>query len=283
LNEVRVPLKGFGERHPEIIEAVRRHIVDHSIGLFVIDGPRVEPGYLGTGTLVDLERVRGILTAQHVAAAFPEGGTIGFGFRENEHALTVKSDRLDVKVIATPSTPASGPDLAFVRLPPPEESTIASVKSFVNLSRGEERVRLLGPETDRGFWCLAGCAGERVVREPSTAGFEVVLGCHGDIGWTGVDRRFDDELGFDYLELSVDYSSVDKPPQDFGGYSGGGVWHIPARESAERKIVAENPLLAGVMFYQGPVTGGRRFIRCHGPRSVYLAAGPAVEAAYRKS
>jgi hypothetical protein len=282
LCEVSVTLGEIRRRNPEVIEAATRHVVDHSIGLLVIDGPNVRPGYLGSGTLVERGKVRGILTAQHVATAFPVGGTVGFGFREHVHALKVTSDRLDVQVIATPRAPASGPDLAFVRLPPPEEATIASVKSFVNLSRGEERVAALGPETDRGVWCLAGCAAEQVVPEPAIAGFEEVLGCYGEIGWTGIDRRFEDESGFDYLELSVDYNGDDRHPQDFEGYSGGGIWYNPVRESAEHQFVAAKPLFAGLAFYQGSVTAGRRHIRCHGPRSVYLAAGPAIDAKYGK-
>lgn len=283
MHEVSVVLGDFRRRHPEIIEAVRRHIVDHSIGLLRINSPNGQPRFLGSGTLVERQDVRGVLTAQHVATAFPEGGTVGFGFREDEHVLKVTSDRLDVVVIATPSAPATGPDLAFVKFPPPEGSTIASVKSFVNLSHAEKRVQALGPETDRGFWCLAGVAAERVVREPSVTGFEHVLGCYGEIGWTGVDRRFEDASGFDFLELSVDYSSEDRPPQDFSGYSGGGVWHVPVRESADGVIIADNPVFAGVAFYQSPIRSGRRLIRCHGPRSVYLLADQAIEAGYRIS
>ena len=58
--------------------------------------------------------------------------------------------------------------------------------------------------------------------------------------------------------------------------SGGGLWRIPVQmtkgSTAVEDIIVGDPVFAGVLFYQGPITRNRRMIRSHGPQSIYRTA-----------
>jgi hypothetical protein len=42
--------------------------------------------------------------------------------------------------------------------------------------------------------------------------------------------------------------------------------------TAVEDIIVGDPVFAGVLFYQGPITRNRRMIRSHGPQSIYRTA-----------
>ena len=74
--------------------------------------------------------------------------------------------------------------------------------------------------------------------------------------------------GFDYLEFAVDSGTKHyEGPTSFKGFSGGGLWHI---------LADKNPVLSGVAFWQSPLDGDKRIVKCHGRKSIYQRVIDAV-------
>ena len=67
-----------------------------------------------------------------------------------------------------------------------------------------------------------------------------------------------DRGGFDYLDFDLEGPDDLSLPASYEGMSGAGLWLV-------RKGALDSPLLIGVAFYQ---SSDRRFIRCHGPKSL---------------
>lgn len=86
---------------------------------------------LGSGTLVELAGVRGIVTAAHVLKALQEQDHVGivrFGGGLNNQRLRLSVELLDSVAIGGEEAGEAGPDIAFIRLPP--EETLASTNVF---------------------------------------------------------------------------------------------------------------------------------------------------------
>ena len=73
---------------------------------------------------------------------------------------------------------------------------------------------------------------------------------------------------FDYLEIEVNCGA----PQDFGGYSGGGLWQILITEGENGEPINKGRVLSGVAFCQSGINDGIRTIKCHGRKSIYQNA-----------
>lgn len=81
---------------------------------------------------------------------------------------------------------------------------------------------------------------------------------------------------YDYFEFSVDKEKRSLAPRSWGGMSGGGVWQVSLKRGGDN-LVHKAPLLSGVAFYQQPTTETSCGVKCHGIRSVYLAAYDAIQ------
>ena len=83
--------------------------------------------------------------------------------------------------------------------------------------------------------------------------------------------EFDNEGdGFDYYRIDATQEDDNHIISSFAGVSGGGLWQVIVRKSDTGAITWEDPLLQGVAFWQSDVVDGKRYLLCHGPRSVYL-------------
>ena len=247
----------------------------------------------GSGTFVQYGRRRGILTASHVATRcsppfdFSPGSTdrLGMGVADMPHAFEIEMQHLVPHSIGCAQTDEFGPDLLFLEIPESASQlhTILARRQFWNLTiRPDERIRECS--TDEGcVWVTIGHPHERLRQMPASHGFDEVRGFPGIVGFTGVET-IHDRAGLDYFDVYADYRGEGDIPRSFRGVSGGSLWRVPVSvmraDDPIESLVVGSPVLAGVLFYQGPVENGRRLLRAHGPRSIYRAmvqtlSGPA--------
>src|SRR6185369_16955562 len=123
-----------------IVHEAARRIADYAIEFvrFSRLPDDTETGAVaGSGTLVEVDGKRGILTAWHVLEKFPERGKIGLIVPTRSPQLsrwTVEVDRLIRLQIAYGGVDAFGPDLGFLALPRVETADLGARKSFLNLA-----------------------------------------------------------------------------------------------------------------------------------------------------
>jgi hypothetical protein len=159
-----------------------------------------------------------------------------------------------------------GPDLCFIALDDEHASRIAASKSFVNLRQQSDQLADAPPVED-GFWAVTGMVGEQSIvdapADASGAGVSVL----GRAFYSSLDRRH--ERGdWDYYDVGAD-CAVPDVPATFGGLSGGGLWEIKLMHGGSGLFEWDGlPKFRGVVFWETPVAGHLRSIRCHGPRSV---------------
>lgn len=240
------------------------------------------PLQIGSGTFVSIGNVYGILTAQHVAKELDSDCALGLALLKSEHIHIIEWQYLDIIHVASAAIPAEGPDLAFIVLPIPSVSAIRAVKSFYNLLADRERILSSLFALDWGIWFLCGAPGVNTAKESSALGYEGVFDFGGMCYAAGADREFEKE-GYDYIELEVEYKDGADLPSTFGGMSGGGLWQVPLRQNEGGALEPSDLLLSGVIFYESPIENQRRFIRCHGRRSIYEQVYGAVKIKYPRS
>lgn len=218
----------------------------------------------GSGTFVLVDGAPYILTAGHVWNEGLAGAThVGISVGSDGRAREVAKEALSPAFVSQGASAAFGPDLAFLGLSPHDYQTIKPIKSFWNLSLHRKAAMRQAPPPRAGMIVLVGCAAEKSRVEGRVIHLDRCAYFRGGIDRT---RR---RGHFDYLELRADLQRP-KIPRTFGGVSGGGLWRaIPASDSKGRLSWDGNLAFEGVAFYQTPVRGHYRRIRCHGRRSVY--------------
>jgi hypothetical protein len=230
---------------------------------------------IGSGTFVDINGRKGIATATHVASlinfdpAFDE--KLRLCIADFAHDFQIPVRHALHHAVAAAKCEEFGPDLSFIELlGKPDIDAIVARKSFYSLThRSEEKLK--GAEHDRGIWLITGNPDEMAHEDEPTGDFNQVIALPGIGACSGVEARHE-KYGFDYLDVSVQYSGKSAPPQSFGGCSGGGLWRFELsidNKSVDQKIKCDGFYLSGVAFYQTEVRDSHRSVRCHGPRSIY--------------
>jgi hypothetical protein len=104
---------------------------------------RVENGVehimsVGSGTLVTVGSVDGILTAAHVIEALPKKGKVGIITSVDEssrlEAFKIEMDHAVPVVVGEQRSIELGPDLAFLRLPPESVGWLTAKNSFITFA-----------------------------------------------------------------------------------------------------------------------------------------------------
>ncbi|MEZ4644318.1 MAG: hypothetical protein R3E31_16560 [Chloroflexota bacterium] len=123
------------------------------------------------------------------------------------------------------------------------------------------------PDPHSGIWFIWGIPDEYTEVLELDKGLRKVMSFTGGSMLVGPNREY--TCGeYDYIEADIDYNGLNKPPDSFGGISGGGLWFIPIKRSGDTLEPADF-ILAGVAFYQSEIKNSKRFIKCHGILSVY--------------
>jgi hypothetical protein len=251
---------------------------------------------LGSGVLVEVDGVSGILTAEHVI--FNEAFQTATGLWTTPHLHSEEArDKPTTHFTSTniqmdllrwfPETPQLdqanpewGPDLAFIRIPKGTnfESSFRAVRNFYSLARHpESRMQALnGLDT---ILAVIGAPGE-------TSHFTLTLtDMRGTLQLTaflaaGFEPKTRGE--HDYFDVPVDYESGVRLPKSFVGISGGAVWRLANPQNpAMREFKSTDYVLTGIAFWQD-LERSDPFIRGHGERSLYEKFLPRLRDWLRK-
>jgi hypothetical protein len=242
--------------------------------------------FIGSGVLVQIDNVPGILTVEHVVnnRITPFDNSL-----ESQHALvTCVSEKANVVAIemrnltwwtTQPQTKDWGPDLAFIRLPEVAgfTSQLRSSKIFYSLTLETEN-RMKEALDESGFMTLVGYLNDQITDAPGESGFQDVRQIQGYAFLTGPEERHD-QNGFDYVDVGCNRILSPAVPKNFRGVSGGGLWRFNVFTDVHEKVGRETlggSFLAGVVFLEIGIETCIPRVRCHGARSIYEVFLPQV-------
>ncbi|MGD0663270.1 MAG: hypothetical protein ABSD38_34930 [Syntrophorhabdales bacterium] len=236
----------------------------------------------GSGTFVVSLGTFAILTAAHVVQKLEKEVRENRPFalapyvQECEHRYLIKSEFLNLKVVARGEVDAVGPDIGLVGLPEAAIGWIKASRSFYDLDAAVadmERPDFL--DADRYLSVLCGTPDLSKADLPSERGYtgtrqyaQLCFSC-----FLGSPSVIDD---FNYYDTEVVYDEGRSLPESFKGVSGGGLWIVPLRQREGFSVKAGKPMLHGVAFYQTAKEGSLRKIRCHGPAGIYGQVREAI-------
>jgi hypothetical protein len=227
----------------------------------------------GSGTLVTIDSFFGILTAAHVIRAIlkAQGEDFAVICADHLHSVFVQKEYIEpFEIEMSGLDEDSGPDIAFIRLLDKVLiSTLKGKRSFYPLSSSWcPAFDAMRPKA-HGVFSLVG-APEELASEKGERGTSTHI-LH-SVQFAGMAVVFEEaeRKGFDYLKVVV-ATGRENYPSNFGGVSGGGLWHIPLSMNPNigaDSVSYEAPELVGVAFFQSEPREGAREITCHGARSI---------------
>jgi hypothetical protein len=265
-SKVPVGLKRFAadvmDRNSGLFEELVASVRHYTIGFVSIpDSPTDRPGPCGTATLVVVDGAHYFLTAEHVWRELQKFNRIGITLvPEIDQCFTILTEYLIPTGPRRPSVEMDGPDIVFLKIPETKLGEIKARKSFYHLGPVVRK-----PKVD--VRCievaiLLGAPGEAATLTTQTNLDMTIQGIMADES----PKRFT-KGRYDYLD-SKEFFGAHGFPNSYGGYSGGGLWHVqvyPDPKTGHRK---ERNHLAGMAFYEFPPKRKYRVIRCHGARSI---------------
>jgi hypothetical protein len=221
----------------------------------------------GSGTLVTIGSIDGILTAAHVLEALPNRGEVALLRFPNRLALpqkqTIDMSLAERVIISADEYNPNGPDLGFLRLPPLNAQNLRATNSFRDISSKRDAVTASQPGTAY-VDAVVGVVAEwtkDLPSHPSTRlkSFDLLFCCGTVVA--------NDQVGnFDVYTFKPDFESPISPPSTYGGVSGGGLWRIYFIPDGSNRVLERR--LIGAAFYELRADDALR-VRCHGPGSVY--------------
>jgi hypothetical protein len=251
----------------------------HAVGFVVPERPRARA--LGSGTLISLGRLKGILTAAHVwdeVKNVSEIGLLAFPVRPDQaQRLRVQTEHLEAIKIANQSYSERGPDMAFLKLPVEIASNLEVNSSFVSFERQLSNAFCDPPPDTQALDGVVGIIAEWSDKEPVAMGSLDVTTIRGLLN-VGAAVEIEPADGCDRLRFDVLPADDFTLPESYGGTSGGGVWRAFTQMRADQKKYLVQLRLLGVAFYQSDATNGSRSIICHGPKTIYDRMFTAIRA-----
>lgn len=258
----------------EFVEGIRAQIADFTVGLLKISvSENVEDAIpAGSGALVTVGSIHGILTAAHVLVELPEKGRVGlvrFPMRQ-PIALrqTIDMDYAEKLVIRADSWTDNGPDLGFLKLSPEDVGTIKARNLFFDLGMKRDSI-LSGKLPDPPFFDgISGMIAEWTADLTPEREYARVKSFGAMYGIGRVVKEHE-ASGFDLLDFEVTYGPGVDSPSSFGGMSGGALWRVYCSDNNNSHPIVLDKVIVGVAFYQSEVVQQKRIITCHGPQSIY--------------
>lgn len=260
-----------------LFDQTARQIANYVVSLSVDARPS------GSATLVTVGKRYGMLTASHVVDDLQSSkdGIVAIVCAEHIHQLLVNIRNLNIQSFNRASkSNLSGPDLAFIQLPEPNPVGILKAKkSFYPLSSRKCEVFDAMKDKREGIYFIMGAPAEMTISEGERGTSSHIVGSVHFAGRAQLSEQIE-ETGFDYLRM-ITFAGVHGFPENFGGVSGGGVWHTPFSmdpDVGNTTLKIERPELIGVAYYQSDFKDSSRTITCHGPKSIYEAIVAKIEA-----
>ncbi|MCK3776677.1 hypothetical protein MZK49_08020 [Ensifer sesbaniae] len=223
---------------------------------------------VGSGTLVRIGPIFGILTAAHVLDALSPHEEVGLlritNRPDRPQKMKIDMGQAETVVIGRPPFGSSGPDIAFLRLPEATAGWLKAKNTFFNLKKPQ-------PEPPSSLLALPcfnlfiGVVAERT-RKARKAETNTLLTEVTAFASAATILHEYDAKGLDFLDIDILLAPEVKRPTSFGGMSGGGLWQVcldtEQRQERDRRLV-------GVAFYESESVNGRRSLTCHGPQTIY--------------
>lgn len=253
--------------HRELKAEIGPRLLDYSVNLVGLTQPS-RFRHCGSGTLVRIDDRRFVLTAGHCwGIGLADCDLVGLVLHDKRHRFTMRKEPAIV-VGLNPDECEWGPDLAFVPITAENVGTIASIKTFYDLSGRRDAALASSPHPEWGLWAAVGAPAETSnLKNPTDLEFTQT------VHWAAVKHQ-PDRGCFDYIDALVPLGAQGLP-STFGGISGGGLWQINIARDGE-KWGWFTPQLQGCVFYETPTNGGDWAIRCHGPKTVFREGIDAV-------
>jgi len=224
----------------------------------------------GSGALIELCGIKGILTAAHVLLSL-KGNNIGlFTIVKPDRSarpLEFYLDESEIVVIGGSDGGPGGPDIGFARVPHDIEGRLIDENIFYNfdvrnyLSNSDEPALI--------YNVVLGMIAENSKEiEIST---EKRRDEHAITEGFGAISAIPDVDESDRFSFVISHNQSAPAPATYEGLSGGAIWKI------NNLAGASNRFIYGVSFYQsGADELGRRAIICHGPRWIYRDLSQAI-------
>ncbi|CDZ35582.1 Hypothetical protein NGAL_HAMBI1145_29170 [Neorhizobium galegae bv. officinalis] len=226
---------------------------------------------LGSGTLVKMAGVRGVLTAGHVAIALKDEervGIVNFGPGKFQTLIFNPNDEDGFSMVSDEENGPGAIDIAFIRLPQETERQLAVNQAFWDM---DERIRLVyesGKFLDDPVHVVMGVIGERSDHDHSNekyvnSWYEAMM----HVG--SVDSR---AVENDLIVIFRPNLAESIPaPTSYGGTSGGPLWVMSQQALHKVAGAAWSKFdfhIFGVAFYEELSPDGQLQILCQGPRVV---------------
>jgi hypothetical protein len=252
-----------------------QHLTSHYAVVFVAPDDKDRMKLFGSGTLVTIGGVKGILTADHVT----ELGIYRRQLKEFYICYKASGGYRPFKPVTVDqfvpivvgkygeAHELEGPDLTFLTIIDDKlAEALAGIKSFHPL---DEQVDLSGYPVTKMPWTISGSPADEETKfvryEPAGDGNELLrfTDYHVPAYLDSLDKRD----GFDYLTLRVNAGT--EGPKKYGGVSGGGIWlvSVVGRENNSEPVPV--PILQGVCYYGTVPENGKATLIGHGPDSIY--------------
>jgi hypothetical protein len=230
----------------------------------------------GTGTLVRVGKVAGILTASHVLHELPKSGQVGL-MRITDRAdrpqkMKIEMDQTERLTFGRDPFGALGPDLGFLRLPEDLAGWLDAMNGFLNLEVRRPEM-LASPDAEPHLDALIGVVAERTRKLAGSEQNSPLVETNALFTSGEVVARLT-AYGLDVLQFR-DTLPPEKRPRSYQGTSGGGLWRMYL--GADLHSVRDR-CLVGVAFYEFE-NDGRMTVTCHGPGAIY---GATIDAIRRK-
>lgn len=252
----------------ELRHEMTRFISDSTVAMFGHNKAHESLlGVYGSGSLVTINSIHGILTARHVWKSFQKNVHVS----NISFSVTGRNDYIHEEMVHLRAyySDDKDADICFVQLPQPILGTLKARRTFYpiryeNLPAIEEIKQLMWVTT--GFPFEWQPQNEKIARPI--------------FYYTHLTNYKELEDGWDEIELQVNYDRSTKPlPNSLEGMSGGGIWNFRVfcnDEAGAMKYWIEKGerilrfnLLIGVNFCQTEMNNDSRKVRGMGPVSIY--------------
>jgi hypothetical protein len=264
-NEIRL-----GEVPQHLFDELIVNISPYQVALLGVAHLGTEPTitYVGSGVLVRRRDIAYILTAGHVWDEIARFKEIGLGIKETFHDTRIDRDEVAPHVAYNRADTDWGPDIAFLELSVRAIDAIGTKKRYYLLDPGAEHQAVPKPDETAGVIAVVGAP-----TAASSIGRQTAALHAGP--WIGGIEQSHERNGFDYFDIGVDAGEL---PFSFGGISGGPAWQLFLHRShpGDPLVWKAPPQLIGIVLSQSEPAGGRRIVRCHGPRAIYIEGPRSV-------
>jgi hypothetical protein len=253
-----------------------KFVSDSTVGFLRLLGSEGVDGAVcaGSGVLISVGSIFGILTAAHVICALPKKGKVGIlTFPRLSRKLQnfhFEMDGTFSVVLSGKEWSQEGPDIGFLRLPIDVAGTLKSSNNFKNLDIATQSFSTEEEPTTQFVDAVCGVIDEKTqtVESASPQKFIKKFEAYFMNGQSTPIGAKDD---LDYCLFTPNGSPNVPMPNSFEGTSGGGLWRMYWKLDADGKATPKEIRLCGIAYFQSGQVGNTRILTCHGPMSVYRA------------